>query len=147
MGPFEGPSPWLSHGKCRHLRTGEPDQNWTTMHRFSASSQLLLALAAWCLSSSVEAAERPPQTFACSGGTTFDVLVNGKAAEVSFSQTERYSLRSKPSSLGRRFVSPGATLIIDGTFAAFVTSARRDLQHCMLVDQSLEASAQDGAEF
>lgn len=70
--------------------------------------------------------------YRCQDGTTFKVALSGETAEVSFSPSERYRLIEKRSSLGDRFVSPGATLIIDGRFAAFVTNRRFNLHNCFL---------------
>jgi len=72
------------------------------------------------------------QAFACKDGTSFVVVVRNEIADVAFSHGEQYQLRSKPSSMGQRFVSSAATLIIDGRFAAFVSNTRSDLNQCRL---------------
>ena len=43
---------------------------------------------------------------------------------------QTYALRRKPSNIGWRFVSPQATLIIDGDFAAFVADDLNHLRGC-----------------
>ena len=100
----------------------------------SAGRRLGLALLAEALTTPALAAGEVPQHFTCRDGTAFVVVVSGRIADVSFSQSEHYRLRSKPFSLGQRFVSQTATLIIDRQLAAFVTSDRMGLEKCTLME-------------
>ncbi len=102
----------------------------------SATRRLGIISFALTLAAPAFAEDRTPQQFVCKDGTTFAVVVSDQIADVRFSPTEDYRLRSKPFSLGQRFVSPSATLIIDGRFAAFVTSERIGLENCTLADSS-----------
>lgn len=103
------------------------------LRRFSAQL-MVTGLAIFSFSMRATAGEPTLQTFTCNGGTTFSVLVAGENADVTFSQSERYSLLSKPFSIGQRFVSSTATLIIDGRFAAFVSNGRIELNQCKLIE-------------
>lgn len=91
------------------------------------------ALAFFCLACPTLASEQNGRRFTCSDGTTFVVAVSGEVADVSFFRSERYRLQAKPFSLGQRFVSPTATLIIDGRFATFVSNRRLNLRSCFVV--------------
>ena len=77
------------------------------------------------------------RTFGCKNGTTFEVVLRNEIADVTFSHGEQYHLRLKASSIGQRFVSSDATLIIDGRFAAFVSNTRSDLSQCRLAQVSV----------
>lgn len=73
--------------------------------------------------------------FACSKGETLDVRFKGTTAIVQH-HGRTYSLVSRPSSLGKRFSSATATLIIDGSFAAFVAHDAFGLDDCQLASES-----------
>jgi hypothetical protein len=68
-------------------------------------------------------------SFACQGGTEILVSERDSGAAVRVGE-KTYQLRPKSSSLGRKFVSAEATLIIDGSFAAFVATDRFNLREC-----------------
>jgi hypothetical protein len=93
----------------------------------------LLLLAGAC---SVDAAAAAPPAakrgairFECVGGQVIDVRIAGAAATVRVSGTS-YSLSRRPSSIGVKFISPTAALMIDGTFAAFVADSSPNLRQC-----------------
>ena len=97
-----------------------------------AARSLVTGFAILAFSMPATAGEQTSQQFICHDGTAFSVAVGKEGADVTFSQSEHYRLRSKPFSIGKRFVSSTATLIIDGSFAAFVSSERIDLNQCKL---------------
>jgi hypothetical protein len=68
-------------------------------------------------------------TFQCIDGRAFDVLFANSTARVHFAGGE-YFLQKRRSSLGTKFVSPTATLIVDGEYAAFVPDGTIDLWQC-----------------
>jgi len=68
-------------------------------------------------------------TFQCIDGRAFDVLFANSTARVHFAGSE-YFLQQRRSSLGTKFVSPTATLIVDGEYAAFVPDGTIDLRQC-----------------
>jgi hypothetical protein len=67
--------------------------------------------------------------YRCQDGRSFSVDRNRNNALVRHSD-ERYNLSRKPSSLGVKYASTDATLIVDGQFAAFVTETTSDLNRC-----------------
>jgi len=67
--------------------------------------------------------------YQCEGGEAFTVRDSGSAAVVRFADGD-YVLQRKRSSLGRRYASPDAALIIDGETAVFVAEDRLDLDDC-----------------
>lgn len=103
------------------------------MLRHFAARLTVTGLAMFSFSMRATAGEQTLQTFTCNGGTSFSVVVADEIADVTFYQSEHYRLRSKPFSIGQRFVSSAATLIIDGPFAAFVSKRRIDLNQCRLI--------------
>ena len=96
------------------------------------AARLITGFAICSFSVPATAYEQTLRTFKCDGGTSFSVAVADEIADVTFSQSEHYRLRSKPFSIGERFISSTATLIIDGSFAAFVSNERIDLNQCKL---------------
>ncbi len=91
----------------------------------------LLATAATIVSLSARpvGATVSEQRFSCQGGEQLLVgeQPNGAAVQIGNST---YQLSPRRSSLGRKFSSPQATLIIDGQFAAFVAGDRTNLRGC-----------------
>ena len=77
----------------------------------------------------VQSAEPKTSSFQCQGGRSLSVVQTGNRATVQVGE-RRYELKAKPTSLGDRYVSAHASLIIDGTFAAFVADDLLDLQDC-----------------
>ena len=69
--------------------------------------------------------------FQCSAGLSFQVQIHdgGRVAAVRTS-TREFVLSKKATSIGVRFSSREATLIIDGNFAAFVADEEREYSHC-----------------
>ena len=67
--------------------------------------------------------------YRCAENRYFIVERSENAAVVSYANT-RYSLGRKPSSVGLRYASSEATLIIDSDFAAFVSETVTDLDDC-----------------
>ena len=67
--------------------------------------------------------------YKCNDGRMLHVKYNADRAEVVV-DGHAYALSRKASRLGTRFTSQSATLIIDGTFAAFVADDLYDLNGC-----------------
>lgn len=85
-------------------------------------------LLASCATAPPIRAEAADRHFQCES-SDFSVEQRGTAAVVRFGDGS-YRLERKPSSIGERFASDDATLIIDGDFAAFVAEDRLDLDGC-----------------
>lgn len=77
----------------------------------------------------VRSAEPRSASFQCDGGRSLNVVQTGKRATVQVGE-RRYELQAKASSLGDRYVSEHASLVIDGSFAAFVADDLLDLEGC-----------------
>ena len=67
--------------------------------------------------------------YVCNDGRSFSVQRDEDSASILYTDS-RYSLPRRPSSIGIKYESPEATLIIDGKFAALVTETIVDLQAC-----------------
>lgn len=72
------------------------------------------------------------QAYLCDGGITFAVAKSGDGTQVRFADAI-YSLRRGPSSVGERFSSDDATLIIDHPSAVFIANDRLGLRACRAV--------------
>lgn len=74
-----------------------------------------------------------PQTrttlYECADGRTFTVRSDPYDASVAYDD-EHYRLTRRPSSIGTKYASTEATLIVDGNFAAFATETVVDLNQC-----------------
>lgn len=123
-----------STNDLRRFRSRNP--SWSG--QMTNSSHLLAIAAAFGLTAPVSAAPtnavtsfKPssPRTFLCDDARTISVITRGQDAVVKVGRRE-YSLKRKPFSLGERFTSPAATLIIDSGFAAFVSRREGSLQGC-----------------
>ena len=128
------PSLEMSEWSERHSEAGP---------RPAAAAVGLTALTIWglvafavpisvALLSSCSAAAAPQvrtATYACSDGRSFTVRRDDERASIQYADG-RYSLSRRPSSIGTKYASPEATLIIDGDFAAFVTETVVDLEGC-----------------
>ena len=90
----------------------------------------ILALASPCVSTDL--VEGATEVFRCIDGTELTVHYHSRAARV-VAGNQSYELALKSSHLGRRFVSPEATLIVDGEFAAFVADNLHHLQGCRVL--------------
>lgn len=77
----------------------------------------------------VHPAEAEIVEYRCAGDRLMAVARNDGRATVTVGERS-YELKPKPSSLGERYVSPRASLIIDGSFAAFVAEDLLDLEDC-----------------
>lgn len=73
------------------------------------------------------------QAYLCNGGIAFAVTKNAGGAQVRFADAI-YSLRRGRSSIGERFSSEDATLILDHSSAVFVANDRLGLRACRVVD-------------
>lgn len=70
-------------------------------------------------------------TFLCADNRSFRVERDTNSAIVHYLDV-RYHLGRRPSSLGYKYGSPEASLIIDGDYAAFVTETVPDLEDCRI---------------
>jgi hypothetical protein len=68
-------------------------------------------------------------TFQCADGRTFAVARTPRSAIVELGQ-DRLELSRRRSSIGEKYSSKTATLIIDGDFAVLVTRQLNDLRAC-----------------
>lgn len=98
------------------------------------------AMVAGCASTpqSKRLEAREDRRFACASGAAFAVENSGTVAVVRFDDGS-YRLQRRPSSIGEKFASPQATLIIDGDFAAFVAEDRLDVDGCTAAAHVAEA--------
>jgi hypothetical protein len=100
------------------------------MHLIKSMTVLLFSVSAACGATRVQAS---PATslFTCAEGISFTVEYRsgGQIAAVR-TPVGNFLLSRKASSLGQRFVSSQATLIVDGDFAAFVTENANDFTQC-----------------
>lgn len=71
-------------------------------------------------------------TYDCANGRSFSVVKSKQAATVEI-EDQKYELTRRESSMGTRYSSGDASLIIDGDFAVFVTEKIIDLRLCGLV--------------
>ena len=101
---------------------------WPTIQ----DGSLLVVVAALAVGN-CSAAKAAPGTqvarYKCAEDRSFTVDRNDRLAIVSYAD-ENYLLTRKPSSLGLRYSSDVATLIIDHDFAAFVTDSTINLRDC-----------------
>ena len=89
----------------------------------------ILALAAAGCAAPAAGTAPSDLLYTCEGGESFMVRDSGSAAVVRFGDGG-YVLDRRPSSIGRKFASKSATLIIDGETAVFVSEDRLDLDRC-----------------
>lgn len=81
---------------------------------------------------SATAAPNPTSSiYRCHDGRWFSVDRNHQNAFIRYAD-ERYNLSRRPSSLGTKYASAEATLIVDGQLAVFVTQKLFDLDQCYL---------------
>jgi hypothetical protein len=76
--------------------------------------------------------------YRCTNGRALRVELQGRTASVSLDDVV-YRLTMKPASIGKRYASSDATLVIDGHFAAFVTDQVSDLLGCYLAEAPMTA--------
>ena len=72
-------------------------------------------------------------TYDCANGKSFSVVRSRQAATVEI-DSEKYELSRRSSSMGVRYSSPQASLIIDGDLAVFASEKIIDLRLCGLAD-------------
>ena len=72
-------------------------------------------------------------TYECANGKSFSVTQTSDGARVEFAN-RTYELTRRSSSMGTRYSSPEASLIVDGDLAVFATQRIFDLRLCGLVD-------------
>ncbi len=94
---------------------------------FSLALRTPLIVLAGC--SGVAGPQATTSIYRCDDGRWFSVNRDANTASIRYAD-ERYSLSRRPSSLGVKYSSAEATLIIDGRFAAFVTETVVDLDRC-----------------
>jgi hypothetical protein len=90
---------------------------------------LVAALAVGGCSPTKAAAAPQVTRYRCAQDQVFTVNRDAEAAVVTYAN-EEYALSRKPSSIGLRYASDSATLIIDDDYAAFVTEATTNLHAC-----------------
>lgn len=103
----------------------------TRAHR-STRRQILIKSVALAVLGGCSASASPAainSVYQCTDGRMFSVARDARRAAVYY-ENERYSLSRRPSSMGIKYASPEATLIVDGEFAAFVTETIIDLKSC-----------------
>ena len=79
----------------------------------------------------IETASGEQLTIHCDGGRTFTADISSNGALVTIG-TRTVALKPRKSSLGRRFETKGAALIIDGELVALVFNDDIDYRNCRL---------------
>lgn len=95
--------------------------------KFGCALAVLLSLSS---SATAGVLRAPLAHFECLGGESFDVRLVSGTALVQMAGREYVLYGRSTSSLGRKFSAPGAALIVDGTYAAFVTDHAINLEEC-----------------
>jgi membrane-bound inhibitor of C-type lysozyme len=88
---------------------------------------------AGCSPALAEAA-RATTLYQCAGERSFTVARDDRTAVIVYSGV-RYELPRRKSSIGERYATSGATLIIDGKMAAFVTGSVMNLDVCRAAER------------
>lgn len=96
-----------------------------------SSSLLLLGLSLAACSAGGRSSATIASTFLCADDRSFTVKRDSKSAIVHYLDAH-YHLSRRPSSIGYKYGSGEATLVIDGDYAAFVTEAIPDLEDCRI---------------
>jgi membrane-bound inhibitor of C-type lysozyme len=97
--------------------------------RIKLAAALLFTAVASLAGTSVQAAQVQTVRYACQPRQDFVVESDRKVALVRF-EDRTYELKRKASDIGIKYVSPTATLIIDGPSAIFVAEDRLQLGAC-----------------
>ena len=97
--------------------------------RLGTAKILFASFCAAITSASAYAATGPVQ-YSCSDGTQLTVQTNVNSARVSM-DGRSYELQRKRSSIGAKYLSAGAALIIDGPSAVFVAESALHLGSCI----------------
>jgi len=98
--------------------------------RVQLAGTILLAVVTALGSAEAHAAADMPVRYACDARQNFVVEWSGTTAVVRFAD-RTFELRREPSSLGEKYLSPKAALIIDGATAVFVAEDRLQLGQCV----------------
>lgn len=100
---------------------------------------LLVGVAAMLGATDVAYASPIVETrYDCGGALTLVVREAGETASVQLTD-QIYELRRKHSSIGRKFISPTAALIIDGQSAVFVAADWLNLGQCLELSRTASA--------
>ena len=102
------------------------------IYPFASRSVLYFVVMALIGCAPVHPAEPGTAQYRCADNRLMAVARNSDGAVVTVGDRS-YQLKPKRSSLGERYVSSRASLIIDGTFAAFVAEDLLDLEDCHAV--------------
>ena len=95
-----------------------------------STSRILLAGLCAALHCAGASAATTPMRYTCSADKHLTVERNASVARVSF-DGRSYDLHRKHSSIGDKYLSTDAALIIDGPSAVFVTGGNLDLGSCV----------------
>jgi len=115
----------------RNGRTSLENRGLVMMNglRIRVAAGLLLGVLAVLGTAQVHAAAPVPIRYACGEGQNLVIQRDRTSAHVNFIDRS-YELRRKPSSIGVKYISPTAALIIDGQSAVFVAEDRLQLGAC-----------------
>ena len=97
--------------------------------RVRIATGLMLGVVSVLASAASHAATPAAIRYACDGRQNLVIQRDAATAHVRFIDRS-YELRRKPSSIGVKFSSPTAALIIDGQSAVFVAEDRLQLGSC-----------------
>lgn len=99
-----------------------------------AAAAMVVAMSAGCSTERAPAA-REMTVFRCAADRSFTVQRDDASAVVIYSGV-RYELPRRKSSIGERYGSSSATLIVDGEMAAFVSGTVLNLDFCRAVTRT-----------
>lgn len=99
-------------------------------NRVSVAAGLLTAVLSVVGAAQVHAAPLTPVRYACESYQNLVIQRDGKSAQVRFID-KSYVLSRKPSSIGVKYESGNAALIIDGPSAVFVAEDSVQLGTCL----------------
>ncbi len=98
--------------------------------RIKLAAGLMFAVLSVLASAQAHAAPATAVRYQCEGRQNLVIERDGASARVNFIDRS-YDLKRKPSSIGVKYISPTAALIIDGPSAVFVAEDRLQLGTCM----------------
>lgn len=96
--------------------------------RALAPALLVLVHASACSAEDADAATTRT-VYRCAGNQSFTVARDARSALVEYSGA-RYVLPRRSSSIGDRYATRAATLIVDGDMAVFVSTSATNLEFC-----------------
>ena len=111
-----------------------------TRVRGLASAVLVVVHASACSADHAEAATTRT-VYRCAGSQSFMVARDARSALVEYSGA-RYVLPRRGSSIGERYATRAATLIIDGDMAVFVSTSATNLEFCRATSPLAGSKAQ-----